>query len=120
MILQQGGDLLAASEQAINQILADMRAALDAKKMSFIPRDKNRNTLYKLGLAPKDAYVEMYELSPNNYCSGPLTDRNRPGEDDLWEFEKVIMGHLVYIKFKIVYLDKKQLKVVSFHMKNEF
>jgi len=120
MILQQGGDLLAASEQVINQILADMRAALDAKKRDFVPRKINMDTLAKLGLTPTDAYDEIYDLAPEHYFEGPITDRGKHSEDDLWVFKKIIMGHMVYIKFKIKYLDNGQIKVVSFHLDNGF
>jgi hypothetical protein len=120
MILQQGGGLLAASEQVINRILADMRAALDAKKIVFEDRMKNLDALAKLGLTKEDAYDEIYELSPDNYISGPSIDRDFPTEDKFWVFKKIVIGHLMYIKFKIVYLEDGRIKIVSFHMNDDF
>ena len=58
----------------------------------------------------------MLTLSSSDFISGPEIDRNYPNSDCLWIFKKNINGDIIYIKFKIEYQQKAQMKIISFHL----
>lgn len=101
---------------AIQKVLSDVRTAIDDGKFQPINRGKNRCTLSQLGLTWQDAKNEIYELTEQNYHSGPMTDRDNPQSDRFWVFKKNIDGNIIYIKFKVMYLEDQRVKVVSFHI----
>ena len=93
------------------------KIATEGRGIDFIPRDKNRDALLKLGLTKKNAKQEILSLSVNDYCSGPEPDKDRGGE--IWEFGKTLEGKEVYIKLKIAQAGKEQIaKCISFHPPN--
>lgn len=105
-----------ASPDAIRKILRDMRAAIDSGKFHPISRDKNRRTLALLGITWADAKDEIYSLTEHDYYSGPMLDHADFSSDHFWEFKKSVDGHLIYIKFKVMYQEDGRVKVVGFHI----
>lgn len=112
---------MAARAEDIEQILSDMRDAIDnknyqpAKTKSGNDRLKNMRTLASLGLTWQDAVEEMYELSAGDYFDGPCTDRDFPASDMLWVFKKQVLGQTIYIKFKVEYQISSGVRILSFH-----
>lgn len=101
----------------IQRILSDLRTALDAGKYEPVRnRQKNKNTLARLGLTWQDAKDEIYDLEPQHYFQGPSTDRDYPSSDKFWVFKKRVEGEVLYIKFKVVYQEDGRVKLVSFHI----
>lgn len=105
-----------ASPDAIRKILCDMRTAIDSGKFHPISRDKNRRTLALLGITWADAKAEIYSLSEHDYYSGPMLDYADFSSDYFWEFKKSVDGHIIYIKFKVMYQEDGRVKVVGFHI----
>ena len=101
---------------ATRKILNDMRTAIDNNKFYHIDRGKNMKTLALLGIPWKVAKAEIYGLEESNYFCGPKVDRDNPSSDLFWEFKKDIDGHLIYIKFKVLYQEDGGVRVVSFHL----
>lgn len=100
----------------IEKILGDMRLAIDAGKFQPIPRQKNMNTLATLGISWEDAKAEIYGLTASEYFQGPEVDRDFPSTDLFWVFKKNIGGQVIYIKFKVLYLEDGSVRLVSFHI----
>ena len=100
----------------IEKILADMRSAIDSGKFQLIPRKKNMNTLARLGISWEDVKTEIYELTAGEYFQGPEVDWDFPSTDRFWMFKKIIEGQVIYIKFKVLYLEDGGVKVVGFHI----
>lgn len=101
---------------ATQKILDDMRTAIENNKFYPISRKKNMKTLALLGIPWEVAKDEIYELKESDYFSGPKVDRDYPTSDFFWEFKKNIDGHLIYIKFKVLYQEDGGVRVVSFHL----
>ncbi len=102
----------------IEKILADMRAAIDAGKFQPVSRGKNLHTLARLGITWDDAKEEVYALTAGDYFQGPEADWDFPGTDSFWMFKKNVGGQIIYIKFKVLYLDDGSVRLVSFHIDN--
>ena len=100
----------------VAQFLSDMKKAVNAGKISFIPRKKNMFTLAKLGLTMKDVKDELINLSYANYVSGPETDYDCPASDCFWIFKTMIDSSCIYIKVKVLYQTDGGVKIVSFHI----
>jgi hypothetical protein len=111
-----GGEYMRSNEEAVNQILCDMRKAIDAGLFIPVDRYKNFKTLAKLGLTWTDVKDEIYTLTRSNYIKGPEDDRDDPSSDKFWFFKKKVENNIIYIKFKVLYQYQKQVKVVSFHI----
>lgn len=107
------------SSVQIRQILSDMRSAIDDGKFTHIDRYKNQNTLARLGIDWVSAKEEIYDLTEEDYYSGPEIDRKYPDGDFLWIFKKNVLGQIIYIKFKILYQENNEVKVLSFHIDGE-
>lgn len=104
------------SPDAIKKILSDMRTAIDNHKFVPVPRKKNMDTLARLGLSWQDAKDEIYSLTEADYHQGPMVDMDDMKSDHLWVFKKRIEGEVVYIKFKVVYQENGEVRVISFHI----
>lgn len=109
---------MAAPMKEIEKILADMRYAIDNHKYRLVERKKNMDTLARLGIMMSDAVEEIYGLTPSDYYSGPMIDRDRPLSDRLWVFKKGISGSIIYIKFKVQYQENGNGLILSFHIDN--
>ncbi|MCM3800387.1 hypothetical protein M4A92_17695 [Caldibacillus thermoamylovorans] len=56
---------------------------------------------------------EALKLTPNDYCDGPVVDRDKPQDGKvIWIFKKNINGIITYIKVKI---DYRGCVCLSFH-----
>ena len=108
--------MVKVGSDAIRKILNDMRTAIDNKKFYPINRKKNMDTLAILGIPWEVARDEIYQLKESDYYCGPKVDRDFPEKDLLWEFKKDIDGHIIYIKFKVLYQGDGGVRVVSFHL----
>lgn len=102
----------------IDDVLRDMRDAIDKNKFLPIDRTKNLRTLSILGITWQHAKDEIYELTSGDYVSGSEIDRNYPSSDMLWKFKKIVNGNVIYIKFKVLYQENGEVKVISFHIDN--
>lgn len=98
------------------EILKLVKVAIENKNIDFVPREKNRKTLAQLGITWRDAIDEIKSLEETNYFKGPMEDKDRKDGDSLWVFKKVVVGEIIYIKFKIDSTAKNQLKVIGFHI----
>lgn len=106
---------MAATKEQIEKVLEDARNAIDNKRVVPVDRKKNINTLAMLGLVWEDALEEIYTLNATHYNRGPFTDRDFPADDCFWEFKKSVLGHIIYIKFKIRYLNDQAILIQIFH-----
>jgi hypothetical protein len=83
----------------------------------LVPREENMRCISKLGFKLGDVRDEILSLSVEDYCDGPVMDRDEPGQ--LWVFGKAIKGMEVYIKLKLATFGTtnpiKQVRVISFH-----
>lgn len=71
-------------------------------------------TLADLEMETSEVKGIILSLTPSDYISGPIKDRNMVG--DLWEFGKEVKGQEVYIKLKLTGdLRSQNVKVLSFH-----
>ena len=107
---------MAASREAIERILKDLRNGINNRRFTLIPRRKNLRTLARLGITWADARDEIRSLQASDYVSGPSPDYDFPGSDDLWVFKKQVLGQTIYIKFKIEYQNNNDVKAISFHI----
>lgn len=106
---------MVSSQKDVEDILSAMRYAIDNQKFIPIDRGKNLSTLLSLGILWCDARDEIYALSYSDYIKGPEVDRRNPNSDKFWIFKKRIDQKPVYIKFKVLFLNNNEVKVVSFH-----
>ena len=79
-----------------------------------VNRKNHQKSLASLGLTREECEKEILSLTPENYCRGPVPDKDFGGE--IWEFGTVVKGHEVYIKLKIAEVaSEKFAKSISFH-----
>lgn len=104
-----------SSQSDVEKFLSDMRAGISAGKATIIPRNKNLDTLAKLGLLPKDVYQEAQNLTFADYICGPEIDYDFPNTDKLWVFKTMIDSACIYIKVKVEYQDNGKVRFLSFH-----
>lgn len=84
----------------------------------LVPRPENKDCMAELGFRFSDIRDVILGLSVADYCEGPVSDHDRPG--DFWVFGKMMDGREVYIKLKLASLDVlRMLRVVSFHFAKE-
>ena len=84
---------------------------------SFYPRQESLDTITRLGITIPQAKNEILGLTYEDYYRGPITDRDRKGEE-FWEFGKTICGEQVFIKLKTV--SKHSVAICfSFHIPQE-
>jgi len=105
-----------SSQADVEQILRDMRFALQQNKMTLIPRRKNLDTLSKKGWLWRDVKNAMINLTYNDYREGPELDYDDPTSDKLWIFKTNIDNDIIYIKFKVMYQTDGRVKTLSFHI----
>jgi len=84
----------------------------------LVRRPESAECIAELGYTFADVREAILGLSVADYCSGPLRDRDMPG--NLWVFGKVIQGKEVYIKLKLAKVGPmKRVRIVSFHFAEE-
>lgn len=102
-------------KEEIRKFLKEFKEiASKGRGIDVIPRRENIENLAQLSLTKKNRNEEIMMLSLADYCKGPESDVDKPG--DVWVFGKQIGGKEVYIKLKIARInDKKIAKCISFH-----
>ena len=99
-------------QDGINKFLGYFKKCVTEKGLLLIRRQKNIETITKLGLTLLDIRKEILKLDYTDYISGPKEDRDFPGE--VWEFGKLIECEDVYIKLKLKTGSKPVC--ISFHL----
>ena len=66
-----------------------------------INRVKNRDALVELGLTKEQREEAILSLTPEDYCEGPLPDRQ--GSGSVWVFGRTEEGREIYIKLKVTH-----------------
>ena len=98
----------------IEKFLLEFQQIASEKGVKFWERPENVSMMKMLGLNETLVTEKiLLNLTQNDYCEGPLSDKNQPSA---WCFGKTIKGHNVYIKLTIV--EKKKRKnafCISFH-----
>lgn len=105
-----------STEAEVKSFLLAVKYAIQDGSLLFRRgRQKNKESMVRLGLDLNDVASEVMSLSVNDYCDGPLKDCEFEGE--IWEFRKEVAGKEVYIKLKLGG-DKRnqQVIVISFHI----
>lgn len=84
----------------------------------LVPRPENKDCILQLGFKYPDIEDTLLGLSVEDYCEGPIQDRDQRG--DLWVFGKAIGDQTVYIKLKLASFGTlgalRIVRVVSFHL----
>ncbi len=85
------------------------------ENLKLIPRDKNIDSLYSMGLTPIDVEEIICNLTIDDYYRGPSPDHAEP-EDDIWEFLVKYEEFVIYIKLKLKETENNELVIcISFH-----
>lgn len=92
-----------------------MKAKLSVFGIVFRNRDKNLNAIAELDISSKQREDLLKDLEPENYCSGPNTDKDVPDRPDYYEFGIDVNGKEVYIKLTVG-LTNKPVDCISFHV----
>jgi hypothetical protein len=96
--------------------LSRMRAVLgDLRRVRFIDRDKNRDTLDRYRLTVSDLCSRLAKLKPENFVKEPEPDDD--GSDgSIWVFYHDEFGARFYVKLKLYTVEGEDLlKILSFH-----
>lgn len=109
-----------AGIQHINATLLNIKSTIhenDGKNFIFKNREKNKETLLKLGLFPSHVKEEISNLTYKDYCSGPEQNLSDHGErkGTIWVFGRKINNIDIYIKLHVIPLKETQCICVSFH-----
>lgn len=104
-----------SSSSLIQDFLCDV---INADFIDFVPTDKNRRTLYLLGLTFNDMEDIVRHLKPNEYYAGPLDDHDLNRSGQLWIFKHKYEEHILYIKLKekIIVEETTRVKCLSCHI----
>ena len=94
----------------VERFLKDFWRASSLKNIVLVPRDVNTEGLLALNLTKKAALGMLMDLDVKNYCGGPESDSDCPGQ--VWMFGVVHNGIEAYIKLR---LDDYGPKCISFH-----
>jgi len=110
--------MVISSKEEVEDLLSQMRKAIDNGNAGLIKRRKNTNTLTHFGILEKDAYDITYGLKYKHYCHGPDPDRDCPLNEPFWFFKCSYQNEVLYIKFFIRYVeeDNPRLVLFSFHL----
>ncbi len=86
-----------ATKTNVNSFLREFKRIASKRGITLIARDKNE--LAKQGLTKLEFQNEIIRLNYKNYCKGPQSDKDMPG--NVWIFGKIIGSEEYYIKLKI-------------------
>lgn len=104
----------------VRDFLKRLKQTVVTKGIYFIPREINLNALAELGFTQKNAIDIILTLSVDDYCEGPLKDRDKPG--NVWIFGKHVMENNIYMKLKLATIKNRSgkkmeiAKCISFHI----
>lgn len=109
-----------AGIQEINGILSLIRDILyknNGRNFIIKSRNKNRDTITKLGFLTSHIKQEIFELTYKDYCDGPEQNRSRTGnpKGSVWKFGKTVNGIEIYIKLQVIPYGEGQCVCISFH-----
>lgn len=106
-----------ASREDIELFLGQI---IEADEIRFIPREKNRQTMYQLGLTILDCEAIIKSLTHNDYHSGPLDDYDESRSRKIWIFKTNHQEEILYIKLKEIEIveNDKIMKCLSCHIDN--
>ena len=108
--------MVTTDRQSVAEFLDSLREVLGAGgKLIVVPREKNRESLLRLGLTFGNCRQELLTLTELNYCSGPDQDADPAKKGDVWVFGKEIDGCPVYIKVKVTKGWPGAVTCISFH-----
>lgn len=94
----------------IEQFLLRFKRKINESYITIIDNHKNRDFLRFLGLLPYQRTEIIKNLKPENYCQGPLEDKDGSA-GEVWIFGYRESGIDVYIKLKL----DDEAKCLSFH-----
>ena len=93
----------------VRGFLIEFKRIVSSHRLYIVQRPVNKNALLELGLTKENVKDEILSLSVVDYCSGPETDKDMPG--DIWVFGINIDEKEVYLKLKIV--EKDEIKIAT-------
>jgi hypothetical protein len=101
--------------EEVSRFLKELKEIItQGRGLDVVPRTPNNQALIELGITETIRKEIILGLSVQNYSSGPLPDRDRPGE--VWIFGTHIEQTEIYIKLKITSIGSVQVaKCISFH-----
>lgn len=90
-----------ADREHVKEFLFRLKMILSQEgRLHFVDREKNVQSLARLGMLPAEVHRVLQELSVSDYSEGPLNDdRDRPLE--WWVFGPSFCGTVLYIKIAI-------------------
>lgn len=101
--------------QDVRDFLLEFKQIAAGCGVDIVPRTETRSTLAQLGLTMANLEKLLLGLSVADYCKGPESDQDRPGQ--IWVFGRVIEGYEVYIKLKVAHVGEHRIaKCISFHI----
>jgi hypothetical protein len=103
-------------KERLHRFLIEFKqTAAQGSGIYLVPRKAALETLAYLGLTKRDLEEILMSLSVVDYHQGPQPDRE--GDGDVWVFGKEIKGLVLYIKVKVVRVERERLaKCLSFHV----
>lgn len=101
-----------ASLPQVEAFLASFKTKMGVFTVIFKERDKNRQALIDLEIAPITRQEILRALTPENYYRGPTTDVD--SGPDLWEFGVFVKQKEVYIKITMG-MQGRPVICISFH-----
>ena len=98
-------------EESLKIFLQECKESVKQGKLDLIPRDKNMESIIKMGLTIFDIEDIICSLTVKDYYRGPSEDYKYKDEY-VWEFLKKYDEFRIYIKLK--FNDDKTV-CISFH-----
>lgn len=109
---------MAFGKADIESMLRELHEAIDKKLVRVADRNKNKNTMARLGFLYSDVIDELRSITAHDYIKGPDYDYNDIQKGPcIWVFKRYIDGHMIYIKF---YVHSLPIYVISFHFDETF
>lgn len=107
---------MCASQDEIAEFLKEFkRVAVKGRGLDIIPPPEKNPTIVMLGLTEKNVKDEILRISVEDYCDGPLEDKDKPGY--LWAFGRTVYHCEIYIKLKLANVSGIGVaKCISFHI----
>ena len=107
-----------ASRAQVAAFLHVFKSCFRLDRFSVKDRQKNRQALIALAMAPAERRDALLGLQPDDYVAGPKPD-DTDDTREVWEFGRTIGTTEVYIKVRVVQDPKKKnvhhAVVWSFH-----
>ena len=98
----------------VKEFLERFKKAAKESGLDVVPTKDNMNALIDLRITRKIRKEIIFKLKEGQYYSGPVQDRDRPGE--VWIFRVKYDGIVIYTKLKLTEKDYgDKAKCLSFH-----